>query len=31
MNDRGLDNEQYHNYIATVFDKHINCDLKKKI
>ena len=30
MSRRGLGSEQYHNNLATVFDKHINCEFEEK-
>ncbi len=30
MSERGLANGQYHNNLATVFDKHINCEFEEK-
>jgi hypothetical protein len=30
MTVRGLRKEQYHNNLATVFDKHINCEFEGK-
>ena len=30
MSERGMTNGQYHNNLATVFDKHINCEFEEK-
>ena len=30
MSGRGMVSEQYHNNLATVFDKHINCEFEEK-
>ena len=30
MSERGVANDQYHNNLATVFDKHINCEFEEK-
>ena len=30
MRERGMASERYHNNLATVFDKHINCEFEEK-